>query len=93
MKYELPTPPEGYEWRYKKDWLGGDVWVQLIHKDRWINKVAAKFSTNLFMSPGDFLEYAKLTVDRALEIDNHSGRVRNAIYEANNSQRKENRNG
>ncbi|WP_339016822.1 hypothetical protein R3O64_09830 [Corynebacterium hesseae] len=90
MRYELPTPPEGYEWRYKKDWLDGWVWVELIRKVRWRTKVVARFSTYPFMSPSDFLEDAKFTVDRALEIDNQPGRIRNAIYKANNSQRKDN---
>lgn len=89
MKYELPIPPDGYKWRYKKDWIDGWVWVELIRKVPWGTKVVARFSTYLFMSPSDFLENANFTVDRALEIDNHPGRIRNAIAEAN-SQGKDN---
>lgn len=89
MKYELPIPPDGYKWRYKKDSFVGDGWIELIHTDRRINKVAAKFTTYLFMSPDDFLECANFTVDRALEIEDFPVRVHNAIAEAN-SQRKDN---
>ena len=83
MEYRLPTPPAGYKWRYKKHWLDDHVWIELIHKDRRINKVAAKFSTRLFMSPYDFLEDAKFAVDRALEAEDFPRRVHNAIDEAN----------
>lgn len=83
MKYELPTPPAGYKWRYKKDWLYEYDYIELIHTDRRINKVADRFSLYLFMSPSDFLECAKFTVDRVLEAEDFPVRVRNAVAEAN----------
>ena len=92
MKGEFPTPPEGYEWRYRKQWLTGVMWIELLRKDRRINKTVGRFSVDALDSLNFVVKEAQETVIRALMRDKLPGLLRRAVDEAN-SQEKENRNG